>query len=58
MTITDIGETRPGMFIKDRSKAALNLESLKLINGVPSHIWDPLVMSKIVKQGESAKQFY
>ena len=45
MTITDIGETRPGMFIKDRSKAALNLESLKLINGVPSHIWDPLVMS-------------
>jgi hypothetical protein len=33
------------MIIKDRSKAALNLESLKLINGFPSHIWDPLVMS-------------
>ena len=45
MTITDIGETRPGMIIKDRSKAALNLESLKLINGIPSHIWDQLVMS-------------
>jgi hypothetical protein len=41
MTITDRGEKRSGMIIKDRSKAALNLESLKLINGVPSHIWDP-----------------
>ena len=45
MTIPDIGEKRSGMIIKDRSKAALNLESLKLIDGVPSHIWDPLVMS-------------
>jgi hypothetical protein len=45
MTITDRGEKRSRMIIKDRSKAALNLESLKLINGVPSHIWDPLVMS-------------
>jgi hypothetical protein len=34
MTITDIGETRPGMFIKDRSKAALNLELLKLIKNI------------------------
>jgi DNA uptake protein ComE-like DNA-binding protein len=28
MTITDRGENRSGMIIKDRSKAALNLESL------------------------------
>jgi chromosome segregation ATPase len=44
MTIIDRREKRSGMIIKERSKAALNLESLKLINGVPSHIWDPLVM--------------
>ena len=45
MTITDRGEKKSGMIIKDRWKTALNLESLKLIDGVPSHIWDPLVMS-------------
>lgn len=45
MTISDIGEKRSGLIIIERSKAALALESLKLIDGIPSHIWNPLVMS-------------
>ena len=46
VTIKEIGEKRAALIIQDRNKAPLTLESLKLIPGIPNHIWDPLFMSK------------
>ena len=46
MTLKDIGEVRASLIIKAREqKGKLDLESLKLIEGLPNTMWDPLVQS-------------
>jgi len=45
MSLKDISERRALLIFKERqNKGQLNLESLESIQGVPSNIWDPLVM--------------
>ncbi|CAC5398774.1 unnamed protein product [Mytilus coruscus] len=44
MGIRDIGEARANLIIKARKiKGTLTLEDLKMIEGVPNTIWDPLI---------------
>ncbi|VDI12067.1 Hypothetical predicted protein [Mytilus galloprovincialis] len=44
ITIKDIGEARAKLIIDARTdKGKLTLEDLKLIQGLPNTMWDPLV---------------
>jgi len=57
MSLKDIGEKRALLIIKERqNKGQLNLESLKSIQGIPSNLWDPLVMSGKISFDEEDKE--
>lgn len=46
MTIKEIGQKRAKLIEAERTKlGTLNLETLKSIEGVPSNLWDPLVLT-------------
>ncbi|XP_071140676.1 interaptin-like [Mytilus edulis] len=50
MGIRDIGEARANLIIKARKiKGTLTLEDLKMIEGVPNTIWDPLIRNGTVE---------
>ncbi|CAC5422298.1 unnamed protein product [Mytilus coruscus] len=50
MGIRDIGEARANLIIKARKiKGTLTLEDLKMIEGVPNTIWDPLIRKGTVE---------
>lgn len=57
MKLRDIGDKRASLLISERkTKGPLTLESVKLISGIPSNIWDPLFLSGKIVFGEEGME--